>query len=433
MDIMIVNESRFLSLLFAEFEKQEIRYAVLRNAECLPESLNGGDIDIFVARSDCMRAQMTMTQVAKQCGGCITGKMTAPHFVQTEMMGCVDGVWWGCCIDLFDGIFVKSVLPIAGEELLSRRVDNGRGVWTLPTDLANYLGFVKELLVAGKWSSRYEEGAKRTVKTGADDVLVSSLCRAFVRQALVGDMTSVRGFVRSWLIKMAMCHPIYFWKHWFGFMASRALRYVRPSGKMIVVLGTDGSGKSTLLNEVLPLLQTMTHGSTVVHHLKPDFLPPLGRFRGVKQEPGQVCRNPHGSRPSGVIGSFFRLVYLTVDYVLGYWLRVRVKVAKTPIGYWIFDRYAFDLLLDPRRFRIALPSWVIRAFIGLVPKPDIVFCLGGDPEKIFARKPETSIKEVCRQVEALHAFAETHPNSVWIDTTRPLEESADEFLRGLMK
>lgn len=430
---MTIKERIFLSEFFGELECRSIRYAVLRGANKLPDSLDGGDVDIFVPSSQVAATVGTMVEISRKCGGHIIARMIAPHFVQTEMMGCVDGVWWGCCIDLFDGVYVESVLPIAGETLLNHRVDNGMGVWMLPHDLGDYLGFVKELLVAGKRSARYEAGAKRMVALGADDVLPSCACRAFIRKALGDGTTSARVFVRSWMIGTALRHPIYFWKNWIGFVSSRVARYIRPCGKMIAVLGTDGSGKSTLLNEILPLIQTMTHKSTVVHHLKPDFLPPLGRLRGVKYEPGHICTNPHGSRPSGMVGSFVRLIYLTADYIFGYWLKVRFKISRTPIGYWIFDRYAYDLLLDPKRFRIALPRWIIKLFICLIPKPDIVFCLGGDPEKIFLRKPETNIEEVRRQVKALHDFAGTHPNAVWIDTTRSLDESVDEFLKGLMK
>lgn len=428
---MNISEQGFLKEFFSSL--CATKYTVLRGAEGLPKSLNGGDVDILVARSEWMRVQKFMVYAAKKCGGRIMGRMMAPHFVQTEMMGCIDGVWWGCCIDLFDGVYVKSVLPIAGESLLDRRIDNGKGVWSLPHDLGDYLGFVKEFLVAGKRSSRYETGAKRTVAVRADDILPSCACRAFVRKALGDGTTSARTFVRCWMIGMALRHPIYFWKNWIGFVFSRVARYIRPCGKMIAVLGTDGSGKSTLLNEILPLIQTMTHKSTVVHHLKPDLLPPLGRLRGAKYEFGHVCTNPHGSRSSGTIGSLVRLIYLTADYILGYWLKVRFKIARTPIGYWIFDRYAYDLLIDPKRFRIALPRWIIKMFICLIPRPDIIFCLGGDPEKIFARKPETNIEEVRRQVKALQGFAETHTNAVWVDTTRSLEESVGDFLKGLMK
>ena len=207
---------------------------------------------------------------------------------------------------------------------------------------------------------------------------------------------------------------------------------IRPVGFCIAILGTDGSGKTTLLNKVMPVLGLCFHKSVRVQHLKPDLLPSLGRLRGVKNEPGYVCRDPHVSKPSGFIGSLTRLTYLTTDYILGYWLKVRLHIAKLPVGLWIFDRYAYDILLDSRRFRIRLPRWIIKAYLFFVPKPDLIVCLGGDPEKIYARKPETSLEEVSRQVETLKRFVDQNHNAIWVDTTTTLDESAACFLKGLL-
>ena len=202
---------------------------------------------------------------------------------------------------------------------------------------------------------------------------------------------------------------------------------------MIAVMGTDGSGKTTLLNAISPVLNNMTHGKLVIHHLKPDLIPPLGRLRGVMYETGHVSATPHASRPSGFTGSIFRIAYLMCDYILGYWLKIRIRLAKTPITYWIFDRYAYDILVDPRRFRIKLPQWIIRIFLFFVPRPDLILCLGGDSDKIFARKPETSLEEVKRQVTALKKFCDNDKRAVWIDTTKSIDESADAALTAILE
>ena len=199
----------------------------------------------------------------------------------------------------------------------------------------------------------------------------------------------------------------------------------------IAVLGTDGSGKSTILNAVVPKIEAETGKRVVVHHLKPDFLPPLGRFRGVKHEPGYVCVNPHGSRPSGFLGSLFRLTYLSCDYILGYWFKVRSALRCGDIACWIFDRYAYDMLLDPLRFRIRLPVWIIRFALVFIPKPDVVLCLGGDPAKIYARKPETTLADVERQVSSLKSLCRTVHQGIWVDTTGTIEDSISAAFSAL--
>lgn len=205
---------------------------------------------------------------------------------------------------------------------------------------------------------------------------------------------------------------------------------------IIAFLGTDGSGKSTLLNVVVPKIEAETGRRMIVHHLKPDLLPPLGRFRGVKHEQGYVCINPHGSRPSGILGSFFRLTYLSCDYILGYWFKVRTALRRDDIACWIFDRYAYDILLDPLRFRIKLPKWIIGFYLKFLPRPDLVLCLGGDAEKIHDRKPETSLEEVGRQVAELKKFCDGNRRAVWIDTTTSIEDScaaAKAAISGILR
>ena len=201
--------------------------------------------------------------------------------------------------------------------------------------------------------------------------------------------------------------------------------------RFIAVLGTDGSGKSTLLNAIVPQLEKQTAKRVVVHHLKPDFLPPLGRFRGVKHEPGYVCVNPHDSRPSGILGSLLRLMYLSCDYVLGYWFKVRPTLRQDNVAYWIFDRYAYDILIDPLRFRIKLPKRIIRFYLKFLPKSDMILCLGGDAEKIHARKPETSLEEVQRQVAELKKFCDGNNRAVWIDTTTSIEDSCNAAMAAI--
>jgi len=140
--------------------------------------------------------------------------------------------------------------------------------------------------------------------------------------------------------------------------------------------------------------------------------------------------DPHQSTPSGPIGSLFRLAYLTLDYIVGYWLSVRPKIAKRP-AVVIFDRYAYDMVLDPIRFRINIPARIIGWLAALAPKPDLIVCLYGSPEIIAARKHELPVEETKRQVAALRAFASRQPQAVLVSTDTSLEETRDQVLHAM--
>lgn len=427
------DELSFLEALFSALNATNARYAVLRNAETLPQSLNGGDVDIITTANGVTEIANLLEQVAEACGGCVMAQMRAPHFVQMELLGRMKGAWWGCCVDVFDGVYVKSALCLVDSEVLLHRVKTSTGIWTLDRVVGQYLGYAKELLVNGKRPTRYERDAHAAMTSGRDSIVRDKRMRAVIADALNGNAARSGLFVGKQLLVAAFCSPIMFLRSYGGFVFSRFVRYFKPCGKMIVVMGTDGAGKTTVLEAILPIIRAMNHNGTVVHHLKPDLLPPLGRFRGVKSEAGRMCATPHASRPSGLVFSIVRVFYLLMDYILGYWLKVRVRIAKTPIAYWIFDRYAYDLLIDPRRFRVKLPQGLIKAFLFFVPRPDLILCLGGDPERIYARKPETSLDEVRRQVTALQKFADGNRRAVWIDTTGTVEECANATLNVILK
>lgn len=205
-------------------------------------------------------------------------------------------------------------------------------------------------------------------------------------------------------------------------------------GKSCVVafLGVDGSGKSTIINALTLLLDDATNSNSVVHHLRPSLLPPLSRLRGKDKGSSGPVLDPHGSQPSGIFGSFFRLMYLTLDYIIGYWIKVRPQIVleNTVV---IFDRYAYDMLLDPRRFRISLSAKIIRWFMCFVPKPDLIFCLYGRPEVLVARKNELSLDEVVRQIEALKIFAAQESRAVLVSTEGTIESTRDQVFQKIVK
>ena len=433
MSRMQLSEKTFLTTLFDALEEKNLAYAVLRDAQSLPDTFGGSDIDMQIGVGKMADVTCCLEKAAAQCGGRIMAKVDSPHFRQLEFLGYSGGDWWGGCIDLFEGIFCQSVLPITDDDLLSKRIRSRRGIWTIDADRGMYLSFVKELVTNGKCSKRHKKGAKRAIRDGKDDFLLNGTLREHVRKILCGASRNAKMFCFFWRVAMALRHPVTFCCNWLGFQLSRFKRLLHPPGRMIAVLGTDGAGKSTVLNRILPVLKSMTNGNITLHHLKPDLLPPLGRFRGVKYGPGHVCTNPHGSKPSGTIGSLVRISYLMCDYIIGYWLKIRMWLVKAPAGLWVFDRYAYDMLIDPRRFRISLPTWIIRLFIFCAPRPDLMICLGGDPATLYARKPETSLDEVKRQVAALMDFSSNRKKTVWIDTSGPIQASVCATMKAILE
>ncbi|MDO4310335.1 MAG: hypothetical protein Q4C43_06395 [Prevotella sp.] len=187
----------------------------------------------------------------------------------------------------------------------------------------------------------------------------------------------------------------------------------------VVILGTDGSGKSTIINHITPFFASKFPDGIVYNHLRPNLIPDLGVLLG-KKKVETIVTSPHAKKQSGLFVSLFRWGYYMIDYTLGY---AKVVMLSKKSSLFIFDRYYYDYYIDQKRLRTNLPQWILRVGEYILPRPDLILCFGGDPQKIYERKPETSLEEVMRQTQVLKAFCAKRNNAVWIDTTIALEDS----------
>lgn len=188
-------------------------------------------------------------------------------------------------------------------------------------------------------------------------------------------------------------------------------------------MGTDGSGKSTVIEYITPWLESINAKGVHYEHLRPNWLPPLGAVAGKSsnKDSGPVL-DPHGQKPSGFLGSLVRLGYYSLDYYVGYRRKI-IRLCRNGGQVCLFDRYFYDIEIDPRRMRIALPTWILRGVLKLLPEPDLVLCLGAEPDVIYERKPETSLEEVTRQIKHLKSLCQKNKRAVWVDTGESIEAS----------
>lgn len=206
-------------------------------------------------------------------------------------------------------------------------------------------------------------------------------------------------------------------------------------GYVIVVEGTDGSGKSFIINSITPILNGAFHNGVIYNHLRPNWLPDIAVVLGKRKKtaPGKeikVVSDPHAGKQSGLAMSLVRWGWYMLDYTFGYLKKVWLQVhSKSKV--FIFDRYYYEFYLDQKRSHVKLPNFIVRIGEFFIPKPDLILCLGGDPEKIYARKPETSLEEVARQTKVLKEFCNARKNAVWIDTTVKPEESIDAAMKAI--
>lgn len=438
-------ESYYIKVLFEQFEARRIRYAVLRNYEDLPFSSGGSDLDILVHPEDSETAKNAVFSAIAESRGVPVGYSEITGFLKVFVLGSFFREtkklsWWGLRIDISFELFFAGAVNLLNWSGDLKKAHNG--IFVLPDHLSDVLGVLKEVLHNNRLPKRYIEGARVAARTHWQELAgllspMGSRALMLFRQLLLvtsapselaGQCGAIRNALRSHAVRRA---PLSYFVRRFRFEWSKVRRYLEPSGAVIAILGVDGAGKSTVINSIKPVLDEATHNATCVFHLRPGLLPPLARLKGrAKAQVGPVL-DPHGSPPSGWLGSLLRLIWLSLDYSLGYWLLIRPKIAKEP-AIVIFDRYAYDMALDPRRFRIGLPGRVAALFARFAPRPDLIICLHAKPEVIAARKRELSMEEIERQLEALRAFAKIQQNAILVSTEGAVEDTRNTIL-NIMK
>jgi thymidylate kinase len=186
-------------------------------------------------------------------------------------------------------------------------------------------------------------------------------------------------------------------------------RVTRPTGVILGFLGPDGVGKSSVIREVERQIGPAFR-QKVRFHLRPHF--------GKRQDTSVTVGDPQSGKPRGLVGSAAKVVLWWLDYVGGYSWSVYPKLIRSTLV--IFDRYADDLAVDPKRYRYGGPLWLARLLSRTVPRPNLMFVLVADPEVIQARKTEVPLAETARQVEEYSRLAQKK-GVVLVDAGRELE------------
>ena len=192
----------------------------------------------------------------------------------------------------------------------------------------------------------------------------------------------------------------------------------RGRGGVIELVGPDGAGKSTLReaveNRVLSGLPVLP-----LHH-RPAILPARTR---------SPVTDPHSHPPYGVGASIAKILYVYIDYALGWVARLRPFVKHG--GWVVLERGWWDMAVDPRRYRLRAGTWLIRLLGRTLPNPDLVIILEAEPRLLATRKRELPLAELEEQLEAWRTVLPPRQRRLRLDASLPREELVSRTAREI--
>ena len=382
-----------------EFLNANADYAVLRNFEGLPDRNNSRDIDIIITRKSYKKMKRTLVELIDRSGWKIITYLNSDRLISyvcaTTSEEKTEIVQW----DFFFDTSVWGVQLMSAEEFLAHKQFNG---------FLYYVGvecqFLDKILYNSAVGSKYPEKYRSTREAAQDTAIVKEKIKQICGCNSVEECEKKRGkgllFRALW--SNLRCRPLGVIVGIIMFLYTFTGNYLRSrTGFSIGFTGPDGSGKTTVIDTILERIAPVFKSAHKYYHFRPALFGNLGdvaHSAGIKKEVDHNYSDPHRGGKTGKLNSFLRLCYYSLDYIIGYFVKVKSVTRITRIV--VFDRYFTDIICDSRRSRIYLGPkflyWWGKLFI---PTLNYNILLTASSDTILARKQELN-EEGIRSINA---------------------------------
>lgn len=382
-EMTIKHISDVISLL-----NQKADYAALRNYEGLPDKNKSRDIDIVITRKSYKAVKKELVKLIDRSGWKIITYLNSDRLI-TYVCAYQDGgrteiVQW----DFFVNTSVWGIILMDADEFIATRQFNG------------FLYYVSiECQFLDKYLYNRAVGSKYPAKYQATRDQAGNLPFVIEKVKSLYHINSLNDCDKASRIRL-MCvavgtnirhRPLGALRNVIWFLYTFVANYLRSNtGFSIGFTGPDGSGKTTVIDLLIENLGDVFRKAHAYYHFRPMMFGNLGEVAhsvGVKKEVDREYDKPHRGGKTGVLNSLCRLLYYSMDYILGYWTKVKSMTRITRLV--IFDRYYTDIICDSCRSRIYLNTKFLYWYGNLfIPSLDYNILLTASSNAILKRKRE---------------------------------------------
>lgn len=363
-------------------------YAVLRNFEGLPEHNKSRDIDIIITKKSYKKIKNELVNLIDHSGWKIVTYLYSDRLITYvcayQEGGNTEIVQW----DFFVNTSVFGILLMDADEFLVYKKFNG---FLYYVDVE--CQFLDKYLYNRVVGSQYPEKYRTTREKAEHSTIVEQKIRSLFGMKTVAQCDKINGKKLLWaaICWNLKCHPICFLGNLILFLWTFLGNYLRSNtGFSVGFTGPDGSGKTTVIDLLLERLAPVFRTAHKYYHFRPALFGNLGEVAhsaGLKKEVDRDYSKPHRGGKTGAFSSFVRLLYYSLDYIVGYFVKVKTVTRITRVV--IFDRYYTDIICDSRRSRIYLKYKFLYRFGKLfIPSLDYNILLTANTDTILSRKKE---------------------------------------------
>jgi hypothetical protein len=424
--------SRVITGVFRGWRAAGVDFLVLRNYETLPH-FTTNDIDVLVAPAQLAQAETVLLTAAGQSGFRLHNRAEfatlALYLSSRDSNAQVH-------FDLFTDLKWRSLDFLDCQDFLREKVIRGDFAVPHPAHEAatNLLAF---LIYTGQVKEKYRASITAGFKAApavAMSLLAATygqeLAKQLVEEGTKGDWKAIEtriGALRRALATRQMTRHLARTLFSISADALRLIRrWLRPPGLTIALCGADGSGKSTAARGIIEGLGgTFSPRKGRSIHWKPPV------FSGGRRSARGPTSDPHGQPPRNAAASLIYFGFHWLEFFLGSILCLRPVTFRG--GLVLIDRYYYDFFVDPRRYRLRLPTWVVRLGYVFVAKPDLVILLDAPAAVLHARKQEVPPAETERQCGAYKDLIGSLPNGRIVDATQSPEKVAADINHAVLE
>ena len=376
-------------------------YAVLRNYKGLPYENGSRDIDILVKKSQFTNVRESLANLFESEGYYIATYFESERIYTFVVAKVTEEI----SILQFDFFFHTSayghILMDSGAMLAEKEEENG--VYHVRKEFQFLDKYTYLKFIGAKYPEKYQGLLEEVKESDSINRDVQSLfgiesLESLLMMSTADFRTIVKKRNKKYRFSESINNRLSFYYHYL-------CNWIHPKGYSIGFTGPDGAGKTTVINRIIDNLSVVYSG-IAQFHFRPSLFGNLGdvaHSAGIKKEVDHNYNIPHRGKETGILSSLARLLYYSIDYIIGYWLKIRPLLQHRNLV--IFDRYYTDTICDARRSRIYLPhSLLYRLGRLFIPSLDYNILLTAPSEVILTRKRELdaeSINAINKKIEYL--------------------------------